>query len=220
MGLWQPDGFADDAPLPLLIAHDGPEYAQLSRLLDLLAHAVSSGRIPPHRVALLAPLDGRRDATYSASAFHADALAFTLLPWLETAAPWPSSTRPLLMGASLGALASLHAAHRHPGRFGGLFLQSGSYFRLRTDGHERGFAHFDRIARFVGVMHRAGRAEPPLRIVMTCGTIEENLANNRLMADALRDSGHQVEVHTVPDGHTYTAWRDALDPALLDLLAC
>ena len=54
------------------------------------------------------------------------------------------------MGASLGALAMLHAHRMHPDLFGGLFLQSGSFFRQRLDRYERGFPRFGRISRFVG----------------------------------------------------------------------
>ncbi|HUG84769.1 MAG TPA: alpha/beta hydrolase-fold protein, partial [Euzebya sp.] len=162
---------------------------------------------------------GRRDPTYSAAARYADGLAFTALGWLARTAPQPPDTRPVLMGASLGALAALHAAHRHPGRFGGLFLQSGSYFTLRTDRHERDFAHFDRVSRFVGDVRRGRQVSGPLPITMTCGTVEENLANNAMMAEALAAAGHDVTFVQVGDGHTYTAWRDAFDPHLLDLLA-
>ena len=57
---------------------------------------------------------------------------------------------PLLgVGASLGGLALLHAAVTHPGTFGGVFSQSGSFFVPRTDGMERGYRFYDRIVRFV-----------------------------------------------------------------------
>ncbi|CAN5481435.1 hypothetical protein BH23ACT9_BH23ACT9_02410 [soil metagenome] len=234
-GIWQPPGATPEDRLPLLIAHDGPEYADLAGLLRLMAVAAATTgipatatptdparaalpRLPPWRIALLAPVPDRRDETYSAAARYADALAFTVLPWLERTAPQPPGSRPVLMGASLGALAALHAAHRHPGRFGGLFLQSGSYFRLRTDGHERDFAHFDRVSRVVGQILATTRASRPLPMTMTCGLVEENLANNRVMADALKAAGHDVRLVDSLDGHTYTAWRDTLDPHLVDLL--
>ena len=58
------------------------------------------------------------------------------------------------MGASLGALAMLHAHRMHPDSFGGLFLQSGSFFRQRFDRNEAGFGRFRRITRFVGTVLR------------------------------------------------------------------
>jgi enterochelin esterase family protein len=55
-------------------------------------------------------------------------------------------------------------------------------------------------------------------VVLTCGAIEENAQNNRLMAQALRAAGYQADLHEVPDVHNYTAWRDAFDPHLSGLL--
>jgi enterochelin esterase family protein len=39
------------------------------------------------------------------------------------------------------------------------------------------------------------------------------------MAQALRAQGYPVSLVEVPDGHNFTAWRDALDPHLVGLLA-
>ena len=56
---------------------------------------------------------------------------------------------PVLAGVSLGALAALHAATTFPGTWAALFLQSGSFFRRESDGHESSFAGFDAITRYV-----------------------------------------------------------------------
>ncbi|QIM20323.1 hypothetical protein G7075_02820 [Phycicoccus sp. HDW14] len=61
-------------------------------------------------------------------------------------------------------------------------------------------------------------AEHPLVVGMTCGALEENAANNRDMANALGRAGHDVRYREVADLHNYTAWRDALDPTLTDVL--
>jgi enterochelin esterase family protein len=54
--------------------------------------------------------------------------------------------------------------------------------------------------------------------VFTCGTVEENLANNRLMAQTLQRLGYPVQIATFRDAHNYTAWRDALHPHLAELI--
>ena len=92
------------------------------------------------------------------------------------------------MGASLGALAALHAHWQHPRLLGGLFLQSGSFFRERWDKHEAGFERFGRITRFVGYVLRSRAAPPPVPLTITVGTAEENLENNRAVAPALADA--------------------------------
>ena len=62
------------------------------------------------------------------------------------------------------------------------------------------------------------RCPEPVPTVLTCGTAEENLANNRQMAAALAGQGYPATLVEVPDAHNYVAWRDAFDPALADLL--
>jgi enterochelin esterase-like enzyme len=128
--------------------------------------------------------------------------------------------RPVVgMGASLGGLAMLHAQRRFPRAFAGLFLQSGSFFRPRLDPQESGFSQFRRIVRFTGRVVGAVRpAHHPVPTVLTCGRVEENLANNREMAGALRRQGYPAELFEVPDAHAFTGWRDAFDPYLTSLL--
>jgi enterochelin esterase-like enzyme len=208
--LWSPPDTDPRRPLPLLVAHDGSEYERLSGLTKLIAHAIATNRLPPGRVALLDPHD--RDESYSASARYARTLVATL-PQLAPA----SATAGI--GASLGALALLHARWLHPGAFGALMLQSGSFFRQRWDRQESGFPRFRRISRFVGQVLNAGSAVTPIPITLTCGAPEENLANNRAVAAALRRQGHDVTLHVNRDAHNYVGWRDALDPQLAELLA-
>jgi len=208
--IWSPPDTDPRRPLPLLVAHDGSEYERRAGLTRLIGHAIATGRLPPCRVALLDPQD--RDESYSASARYARALA-ALLPQLAPA------TTTAGLGASLGALALLHTRWRHPGAFGALMLQSGSFFRLRWDRQESGFPRFRRISRFVGQVLNAPRAATPIPITLTCGAPEENLANNRAVAAALRRQGHGVTLHVNRDAHNYVGWRDALDPHLVELLA-
>jgi enterochelin esterase-like enzyme len=208
--LWSPPGTDPRRPLPLLVAHDGSEYERLSGLTRLIAHAIATNLIPPCRVALLDPSE--RDEDYSASARYARRLA-AQLPQLAPA------TATAGIGASLGALALMHTRFLHPGAFGALMLQSGSFFRLRWDRQESGFPRFRRISRFVGQVLHAGPAATPIPITLTCGAPEENLANNRAVATALRRQGHTVNLHVNRDAHNYVGWRDALDPHLTDLLA-
>ena len=122
------------------------------------------------------------------------------------------------MGASLGALAMLHAHARHPKTFDGLFLQSGSYFRQRWDNVEAGFGRYRRITRFVGTVLRGEGAPRPIPVVLSCGTAEENLKNNRAVAEALRAHGYPARLREIRDAHTWTCWRDAFEPGLADVL--
>jgi enterochelin esterase-like enzyme len=207
--LWSPADADPKEPLPLLVVHDGPEYDRLADLTSFAAAKIAAHELPRHRIALLAP--GERDEWYSASPRYLKTLTGQVLPAIAQRAP--SHRPPAAMGASLGALALLHAERRHPGTFGALFLQSGSFFMPRFDAHESAFPHYHRIVGFVSeTLRKEYRA--PVPTTLTCGAAEENIHNNRVVAESLR-----APLHELTDTHNYTAWRDAFDPHLTRLLA-
>jgi enterochelin esterase-like enzyme len=209
-----PVGSRRTDPLPLLVAHDGPEYSRRAHLLSVLRAATEAGRVTPTRVVLLEP--GPRNERYAANPLWAQALTEHVLPTVGTA--YAIDGRPTLMGASLGALASLQAEWLHPGTFGALFLQSGSFFRKQVDDEEE-FEFWDRVTTFVTNVRRVRRRRTDARIVLTCGSDEGNLTNNRQMAQALAASGHDVSFTQLPGRHDWRSWEAAFDPHLLDLLA-
>jgi enterochelin esterase family protein len=210
VAVWSPS----EGELPLLIAHDGPEYDSLSMLTHYAGAIVERGDVAPFRVALLPP--GERDEWYSASAHYSRALCTRIVPALRNALP--VAGLPVGMGASLGGLAMLHAQRTYPGNFAALFLQSASFFMPRYDRHESRFPRYQRITRFVGGVLRAGGAAEPVPVAMTCGAEEENVRNNRAIAAALAGQGYVSKLTEVPDLHNYTGWRDAFDPCLTALL--
>jgi enterochelin esterase-like enzyme len=211
--LWVADGLEESTAAPLLVVHDGPAYDTEAGLTRYLQRHVDAGVIPPLRAALLSAPE--RDRWYSANPTYAGALADDVVPGLV--ALWPT-TRTIGVGASLGALAWLHAQSSYPEVVDGMFLQSGSYFRPETDPQESGFSEFPAIVRFVASVRRGNRTTRPVPTVLTCGRDEENLANNRRMARVLLRLGYRVRFAVVPGGHDYPSWRAAFDPHLPDLV--
>jgi enterochelin esterase family protein len=204
--LWAPRALRASEPAPLLLVHDGPEFATLGRFTACVAALVEHGDLPPLRAALLGPAD--RNGWYSANPRYAEALAEHVLPIL------PAATVTIGVGVSLGALAMLHA-HQRCG-FDGLLLQSGSFFTAELDPQERAFPGFAAVSRFVASV--PGLPAAPVPTVLTCGVVEENLANNRAMTGALCALGYPARLVEVPDAHNFVAWRDALHPHLTDLV--
>jgi enterochelin esterase-like enzyme len=202
-------------PFPLLVVHDGPDYAHYCEILRLFDHLVAFAELPPFRAALLPPpLD--RNEMYSASARYARVLAEEWLPALADRAPYPG--RPVALGASLGALSLLHAHWTSPGLLGGLLLQSGSFFRRRFDAHESHVARFERITRFVSTVAGSSAGPDPIPVTLTCGTAEENLDNNRFLAGALAARGWHAPLVEHRDAHNWISWRDVLHPHLAELV--
>jgi enterochelin esterase-like enzyme len=211
--IWSPDDSSD--PMPLLIVHDGQDYDKLALLTRYSGAMIAAGTLPPHRVALLAP--AARDEWYSASALYSRALHLDVVPGLRQAVAVEGA--PVGMGASLGALAMLVTQRRAPGIFGALFLQSGSFFMPRFDSQESGFPRYGRIVRVVRRILRALEPSDPVPVQLTCGTGEENVFNNRVMARVLAEQGYEARLDEVPGMHNYSGWRDAFDPHLTRLLA-
>jgi enterochelin esterase-like enzyme len=197
----------------VVVAHDGPDYHRFGDLGRYTAAMIRADRVPPYHLVLLPP--GERLEWYSASPAYARALAEGVLPRL--AAELGTDAPVIGVGASLGGLAMLHAQRRHPERFAALFLQSASLFQPRFDRQESGFRRYLRIVRFTGRLRRLDDG-PAVPIAMTCGAVEENLANNADMAAVLRGHGYDVAFAEVPDAHTWIGWRDAFDPHLTALV--
>jgi enterochelin esterase-like enzyme len=211
--LLSPAGLPAETAAPLLVVNDGLEYAELGGLTHYVASSMAAGGLPPLRVALLEPAD--RNRWYAVSPSYARTLATEVLPAVaDLVAVGPR----IGVGASLGALAMLHTHRLFPQCFAALFLQSGSFFRPDTDPQEQRFSRYRPVTRFVADVDQAVADPAPVPVVMTCGVLEENLANNRAMAVALRRLGYPVSLAECRDVHNYTAWRDALDPQLTRLI--
>jgi enterochelin esterase family protein len=195
---------------PVLVVLDGPEYVRRARLLPILRQLVTARAAPPHRIALVISDD--RMETYSASTPSTRALVAALDDLFGR------RPRRVGLGASLGALALLHAHRLEPRAFAGLFLQSGSYFRRRTDAQESRFPRFSRIDRFMGTVLNAKDGARPVPTTITCGLDEENYGNNAALAQALATQGYGVDFHAARGGHDWPTWRRAIDAHLAPLL--
>jgi enterochelin esterase family protein len=213
--IWSPENLPPDQPAPLLISHDGPEMDAYGGLTAYAGAMITAGTLPPLRVALVGP--GPRNKRYAANPAYARALTTRLMPALAEIVA--TRGRPVLIGQSLGAVAALHAAWTSPASFTGLFLQSGSFFTAELDPQESGFEYWREVTGFVASVHAATQAAPDAPpVTLTCGTAEENHANNLAMRDHLAAVGIETAWGEVRDGHTWTCWRDTLDPYLTDLL--
>jgi len=168
-----------------LVVLDGPEYRDrrtLRRRDTILVHS------------------DRREEDFSCNPRWAARTAAELGP-----------EAPLLgVGSSLGGLALLHLHWGRPGLFGGLLLQSGSFFHRDTERYEREFRRFDRVHRFVDrVLHGRGRPDK-IPVTMTCGLGEQNIRNNMAVAQALARNGWDVRFVLHPGGHDWDTWTLAV----------
>jgi len=209
--VYVPARFRRSRRYPLLIVHDGLDYLRYASLQVVLDNLIHRLEIPPMIVALTQSPD--RLAEYAGHDGHARFVAEELPRQLQHDFPLhPSPAARGLMGASFGGVASLHAAWRHPGAFGRLVLQSGS-FAFADIGHHRRSPTFDPVARFVNEFRRRpGMAAE--RMYLSCGIYESLIYENRSLVPLLRHHGIEVRYEEVRDGHNWENWRDRLQSAL------
>jgi enterochelin esterase-like enzyme len=211
VAVYVPARFRRSRRYPLLVVHDGLDYLRYANLQAVLDNLIHRLEIPAMIVALTQSPD--RLVEYAGHDGHARFVAEELPRQLQRDFPLhPSAAARGLMGASFGAVAALHAAWRHPGAFGRLVLQSGS-FAFADIGHHRRTSTFDPVARFVNEF-RARPGVPAERMYLSCGIYESLIYENRSMVPLLRHHGIEVRYEEVRDGHNWENWRDRLQAAL------
>jgi enterochelin esterase family protein len=202
----------------VLLFLDGGDWLQLSGARTILENLTHARTIPPCRAVFVKPAS--RNEEYAANPRTAAFLAHDLPRALDAHLPWPGNPRQrLATGVSLGALCLLHTHLSHPNTFGGLVLQSGSFFQPQTDAMEIGFPYFNPITSFVSrALGSEGGDIPRIPIYMTCGIGEENYVKNHIMAESLTRQGFPLTFHEQADAHNWTCWRDSIGGGLQWLL--
>ena len=211
IGVYLPAGYADDRAYPLVILHDGKDFVDHADLIPALDNLIHQGEVPPFIAVLTQP--GERNGEYTGDPRHADFLTGEVLPVVRERFPirrGPENS--VLMGSSLGAVASLATAFRHPGVYGALALMSGSFIFDRELLETRD-PLFERIADLVDAV-RADPARLPKRIFVGCGIYEGLIGQNRILARFLQEQGADVRFLETRDGHHWQNWRDQLQAAL------
>jgi enterochelin esterase family protein len=209
--VYLPARFRRSRRYPLLVCHDGDDYLRYADLKPVLDNLVHRLEIPPLVVGLISSPDRLKE--YVGFEPHADFVAHELLPALRERFPLDDDPAARgLMGASLGGVASLHAAWRHQGTFGRLLLQSGS-FAFTDIGENRRGPVFEPVVKFMNAF-RADPGRPADRLYVSCGVYESLIYENRSLVPLLQDQRLLVRYEEARDGHNWQNWRDRLRAGL------
>jgi enterochelin esterase-like enzyme len=210
--IYLPARFRRSRQYPLLVVHDGSDYLNYTGMKTILDNLIHRLEIPDVIVAFTDSPDRLRE--YANDERHAHYLTEELSPYL--ASRFPLLDRPqarCLMGASFGAVAAFSAAFRHPGYWGRLLLQSGSFAFTDIGKRNRRGPLFDRVVEFVNE-YRAGPLAVSERVFISCGVYESLIYENRTMVPLLGATGMEVRFVEARDGHNWENWRDRLREGL------
>jgi enterochelin esterase-like enzyme len=211
--VYLPHGYDRVSPYPVVVIHDGADFLTYADLAVSLDNLIAAGDVPPLVAALIQSPDRMRD--YSGGRAHAAYVAAELMPALGAAHALSLDIRErVLLGASLGAVASLSTAFRHPGQFGGLVLNSGTFVFDAAKLARRPHPVFTRVHRLLGALRRAPSL-PPTRAYVSTGDLEGLAEENRTLASFLQERGVDVLFGSAWDGHHWHNWRDQLRDGLM-----
>lgn len=209
--LYLPARYRTTRRYPLLVVHDGDDYLNYSELKTVLDNLIHRMEVAPLIAVLVS--SHRRLVEYAGDESHAQFIAEELLPELDRSLPLDKHAASRgLMGASFGAVASLYTAWKHPGEFGRLLLQSGS-FAFTDIGHHRRGPAFDPVVKFVNAF-RDNPGKPTEKVFVSCGTYESLIYENRSLVPLLQARGMDVRYVEARDGHNWENWRDRLREGL------
>lgn len=208
--LYIPLGFRRGSTLPLLIVHDGSDFLRHASLTSAIDFQVMKGAITPLAVLMLDPWD--RLTEYGASANHAAHLVEEVLPHLQRRLGMLSQPgERALIGASMGAVASLATAWHFPRQFSHVGLISGSFVDSINDDWPAEI--FAPVTDFLEAFGRQPRLER-YRAYTSVGRYEGLIDFHRRLNPLLRSAGLKVRAVETWDGHHWGAWRDRLGDCL------
>ncbi|MCA9491151.1 MAG: esterase family protein [Myxococcales bacterium] len=210
--VYLPSEYKPHKRYPLVICHDGRDYLRFAAMQTVLDNLIGRHEIAPMLVAFTNGHDRNRE--YGADPRQPDYVVNELLPWVTGRFGVSEDVADrAIMGASFGGVTSLFTAWTHPGVFGKLMLQSGSF--VFTDiGHHGRSQLFDPVVTFVNRF----RADPGRigvrRIFLSCGQFESLIWFNRSLGPLLREAGIETRFVESADGHNWINWRDRLRDGL------
>ncbi len=209
--VYLPARFRRGRRYPLLVVHDGSDYLRYSSLRNVLDNLITRLEVAPLIVAFTDP--GNRLKEYAGDARHARHITQEVLPLLADRYPLVDEPGGRgLMGASLGAVASLSTAWMHPDTWGRLMLQSGS-FAFTDIGQTRRGPEFEPVVTWMN-RFRSDPGRPADRVYVSCGVYESLIYENRSLVPMLQQAEMQVLFTEARDGHNWENWRDRMRQGL------
>ena len=198
--VYVPDGF-DKKPLPVMYLQDGSDYVNRAEAITVQRNLVKANKVKPFIMVFLDPKDRMKE--YWANDDYARFLATEVVPAID--AKYNTIKSPdgrALLGASLGGVTSFWIGLKYPDKF------------ARIGGQSSSFWIDDK--RVVKELAKLSPSKTKFKIYIDDGTLE-GVEDSQEVVKLLRDKGFDVTYIEGEAGHNWTAWRDRLADAFVDL---
>ena len=228
--IYTPPGYrANGAPYPLLVTTDGFSHTQQMAVPTILDNLIGEGRIPPVVAVFVGNAADARVRELSCSEAFGEFLVNEIVPSVSSRYHVSDdAAKSTIAGFSLGGLTAVCTALTHPGRFGNVLSQSGSFW-WKPAGDREG----EWVAR-----HIAGSARVPVRFYLDAGILEASASSartyrwlqetgipfgpsmigvSRHLRDVLKAKGYEVHYQEGGGGHNVVEWRSTFADGLLAL---
>lgn len=192
--------------LPVVYVTDGHEFShpEMGALPNILDNLIAHGRIPPVMAVFIDPRtvdteENLRGPELLTNPRFQWFLTQELIPTIDARYPTrPAADARAIVGMSLGGLHATYTAMRQPEWFGLAGLLS-PYYQAKP-----------------AVLAEVEQAERrPVRLFVSQGTYDSDLANSRALRDILSARGYPFLYLETNDGHSWGNWRGVLDDMLL-----
>lgn len=208
--VYTPAGAGAGDRLPSLYVTDGQRYLEPGGFRQVLDATIGSGQVRPVVVVFVDstdpdnPAHDRRNSQFMCNQDYAAFFANELVPAIDAKYPVnPVRAQRVILGLSFGGLNAACFGIMLPNLFAGIAMQSPA-----SD------AHVDVVR---GLYEDTSAL--PLKMFLSAGTKNDNLASIKRFRRALQDKGYDLTYRKVREGHDWQNWRPLLDDVLLTFFA-
>ncbi|HEU0184421.1 MAG TPA: alpha/beta hydrolase-fold protein [Blastocatellia bacterium] len=225
ISVYTPPGYDPKSkPYGWLIFLDGEVVPFVMPLPTILDNLIAKEKIMP-MIAVAVNSQTTRERDLTCSTPFVDFLAKELVTWVRgnyNVSADPSQT--VVSGVSLGGLTAAYCGLRHPGVFGNVLSQSGSFFyfegwkAVSNPAEREFFVDSGWLTRQFATAPRA-----PLRFFLEVGRMEQGIPinqviENRRLHDVLIAKGYPVTYSEYNGGHDPLCWRGSFADGLIALV--
>ncbi len=197
------------------IFFDGQHYNELLNVPKALDILVEQGKLPPIQAIFVSPPNEQiRPKELTPNKEFSAFFNQELMPWIKKNAPQTlNANKTVLLGSSLGGLSSAYLALENPNMISHVVPLSGSFWwQAENSDLPNGMSKIIREKNLHSAQHW----------FITANSYETSRNNNELsiletspvVAEDLKQKGHDVTYKSYIGGHSYAVWQVAIQDAL------